>query len=178
MSGYPPIFSEVTSEDINKLTSLIQMSVTHPNPDTLAQATVVGTANADLPPPTGFVGLLNMYSPVVPAEGNVFVAEPDGRVRVKIAAYINIVAYADIKHSVNNSTVGAAFAIQRGGSTIYSARSVHAKMPNAGDIGHLSGNGLVLTQPEDIIGIGIASNLSGTIKIRASTIVYSVRRLV
>ena len=177
MAGYPPLKGSTLSQaELSLLTSCIQVSITHPEPESSAQVAVTGQGTTNLVPPTGFVQLLNVYSEVLNA-GPGFSVEPDGRVRVNSDVLIKVDAYADIKHSVNNSTVGAAFSILRNETLIYSARSVHTRMPNAGDIGHLSGIGVVQALKDDVIGIGLASDLSGNITVRTSSVVFVVVRL-
>lgn len=161
--------------DDDYLTSLAQVSVTHPADPTDAQVIVVGTGDPDLPPPAGFVSVESGYEKITEV-GKAFTVLPSGKVQINVKGYVKIDGYADIRHSVNNTTAGVAFSITRGGSTIYSARSVHTRMPNAGDIGHLSGDGTYLAEPGDIVGVGFASNISGTIQIRSSSLVFNMIR--
>lgn len=163
--------------EIDLLTSISQVSVTHPADPTDAQVTVVGTGNRDLKPPTGFVTLLNGYEPVVNV-GPVFSILADGRVQVNVRGYIRVDGYADVKQSVNATSVGVAFSIERDGVETFSPRSVHARMPNAGDIGHLSGEGAFLAEKGDIIGVGFASDKSGTISVSSSSLVFGFVRQV
>lgn len=154
-------------------TNVTQVSITHPSPAiTLA---VTGTGDADLNPSLGgFSTLLNGYEQVL-LTGTAFTVLTDGRVQVDRAGLIVINGYADISHTSNGTTVGAAFSIERGGSTVFSPRSVHARMPNAGNIGNLSGTGAVQAEAGDIIGIALASDVTGTISIRASSLVYEFK---
>jgi len=154
-------------------TNVAQVSITHPTPAiTLA---VTGTGDADLNPALGgFSTLLNGYEQALLA-GTAFTVLADGRVQVDRAGLVVINGYADISHTSNGTTVGAAFSIERGGSTIFSPRSVHARMPNAGNIGNLSGTGALDAEAGDIIGIALASDITGTISIRASSLVYEFK---
>jgi hypothetical protein len=45
-------------------------------------------------------------------------------------------------------------------------------MPNAGDIGNLSGAGSLAVVTGDIIGVALASDVTGTISVRASSLVF------
>lgn len=153
--------------------SVCQVSITHPvTPVTIS---VTGTGDQDLNPADGgFTTLLNAYSPAL-STGSGFTVLADGRVQVNKTGLVVIIGYADISHTNNGTTVGAAFSIERGGSTVFSPRSVHARMPNAGNIGNLSGTGAVDAQAGDIIGLGIASDITGTVNIRASSLVYEFK---
>ena len=154
--------------------NIAQVSVTHPSP--AYAVAVTGTGDNDLNPatfPSSFVTLLNGYSQAL-LSGPAFSVEPDGRVKVLIGGVVNVSAYADIEHSANNATAGAAFSIERGASTILSPRSVHAKMPNTGDIGNLAGGGAFSAVAGDIVGIALASDITGTLSVRASSVVFEM----
>ena len=161
----------VTGElTIKSEANICQVSITHPVvPSTVS---VTGTGSSDLNPADGgFVDVLNEYSQALIA-GQAFTILADGRVQVNRAGVVFVNGYADLSHSNNNTTVGAAFTIERGGSSVLSPRSVHAKMPNAGDIGNLCGGGTLAAETGDIIGLALASSVTGTINIRASSLVY------
>ena len=148
---------------------MCQISISHPDPAVLV--TVVGTGDKDLNPADGgYVPVLNAYESVL-VKGDAFTVRPDGRLQVNRTGLINASAYADISHSSNNSAIGAVFAIERNSVVTFSPRAVHARMPNAGDVGHLSGVGLIDAQAGDIIGIAIASSVSGNISLRSSSII-------
>jgi hypothetical protein len=147
----------------------IQASITYPVVP--AAFSVTGTGNTELNPLSGgYVLVTDQYASVF-LRGNTFEMTTDGRVRVLKNAAIKIIAYLDLKHSSNNSTVGAVFAIDRAGGTIYSSRSVRAKMPTAGDISNISGVGMLQALAGDIITTAVASNLSGTVTISTSSVV-------
>lgn len=153
--------------------SVCQVSITHPSP--AYTVAVTGTGDDDLNPDTyssSFVTMLNGYEEAL-NEGGVFTVDPDGRVRMLTNALVTITAYADLEHSANNSTAGAVFSIERGASTILSPRSVHGRLPNAGNIANLAGGGALHALAGDIIGIAIASDITGTISVRASSIVFT-----
>lgn len=153
--------------------SVCQVSITHPSP--AYTVAVTGTGDDDLNPATyssSFVTMLNGYEEAL-NEGGAFTVDPDGRVRMLTNALVTITAYADLEHSANNSTAGAVFSITRGGSTELSPRSVHGRLPNAGSIANLSGGGALNALAGDIIGIAIASDITGTISVRASSIVFT-----
>lgn len=148
---------------------IVQASITHPDPAyTIA---VTGTGDNDLNPANGgYVTALNGYSEAL-NEGSKFTVLADGRVRVEQDGVVKAVAYADVEHSANNATVGAAFSIERGVSTILTPRAVHSKVPNTGDVGSLSGTGSFTAVAGDILGIALASDITGSISIRASSLV-------
>lgn len=152
--------------------NLCQVSITHPTP--AITLSVVGTGDKDLDPavyPSNFVTLLDGYEQQL-NKGTVFETLPDGRVKILVSVYVTVTAYADIQHSANNTTAGAAFSIERGAVTALSARSVHAKLPNTGDIGNISGVGSFVAEAGDIVGIALASNVTGNFNIRASSLVF------
>lgn len=153
--------------------NICQVSITHPTPPvTIA---VTGTGDQDLNPANGgFSTLFNKYEQAI-FSGTAFTVLADGRVQVNRNGIVVVNGYADISHTNNGTTVGAAFSIERGGSTVFSPRSVHARMPNAGNIGNLSGTGAVDAQVGDIIGLALASDVTGTISIRASSLVYEFK---
>lgn len=161
--------SELT---INATANICQVSITHPDPDFTVSLT--GTGDPDLNPANGgFVDVLNGYTQALNS-GSAFTVLADGRVQVNTAGVIMITGYVDLSHPNNNTTVGAAFSIERSAVTVLSPRSVHAKMPNAGDIGNLSGGGTLLAEVGDIIGVALASNVTGNVDIRASSLVYQM----
>jgi hypothetical protein len=147
---------------------VLQLSITYPI--TPAAIVVVGTGNASLQPPTGFYSVLGHYLPVL-ADGVTLSATGDGQALLSRDALLVVTAYLDVSHSMNNSTVGVVFRVDRGGSIFYSGRSVHAKMPNNGDIGNISGVGVLQALAGDKIGVAVASDNSGTITIQTSAIV-------
>lgn len=155
--------------------SILQMSITHPNP--AYTLTVVGTGDIDLNPSvyaSSFVTAYNSYS-FVSSRGWKFQATGDGRILINEDSECVITAYADVSHSANNSTVGAVFSIERNGAILLSARAVHAKLPSQSDIGNISGVGSSLgdlrLKRGDILSVAFASDKSGTISIRSSSIV-------
>lgn len=147
----------------------VQVSITHPDP--AVTVAVTGAGDADLQPPTGYETVLNAYEETA-NRGDVFTVNASGQIQVNVAGLIEIQGYADLTHSSNNATVGVAFSITRGGGTVYSDRAVHTRMPAAGDIGHLSGGGLLQAEAGDLISIGVASDITGTISLRTSSLVY------
>lgn len=151
---------------------IAQVSITHPAVDYFV--TVVGTGTADLNPSLGgYVTVLNGFTEVLNKNG-AFITLADGRVQVLKPGVVQITGFADVAHSVNNAHVGAAFSVTRSGVTTLSARAVHAKVPNAGDIGNISGTGTLLAQAGDIIGLALASSASGNVSIRSSSLVFKL----
>lgn len=167
-------FDDTTPDElkVNVSANICQVSITHPSVPFVVSVT--GTGDADLNPANGgFVDVLNGYTQALNA-GNAFTVLADGRVQVNIAGVVMVNGYADLSHPNNNTTVGAVFSITRGGSTTYSPRSVHSKMPNAGDIGNISGGGTLIAEVGDIIGLAIASNVTGNISFRSSSLIYNL----
>lgn len=153
--------------------TLAQVSVTHPA--VAATVAVTGTTDPDLNPVTyvaSFVEVLNEFSQQY-LEGTKLEVQADGRIKALVDCKVHVDGYLDLTHSVNNATAGAAFVVTRGGTPVLTARTVHSKMPNAGDIGHLSGNGMVTLLAGDIFGLALASDLTGTLDIKSSTLTFT-----
>jgi len=153
--------------------SVAQSSITHPSPAILVPVT--GTGDPDLNPVDGgYVPVLNEYS-IALEEGNGITVLPDGRLQFNRDGVAVVTAYADISHSSNNSTAGATFVLYRGGATVFSGRSVHARLPNAGDIGNVSGVGSLNVLSGDILGVAFASDITGSLSIRTSSLVAQLK---
>jgi len=149
---------------------LLQMSITYPDP--AITFSVTGTGDIELnPADNNYIQLLNVYEETLHI-GDKFTVNNDGSVTINQRGLVKIDAYLDLSHSENNTTVGAVFAIERNGVVSYSARAVHNKMPNSGDISNISGNGSFIAEAGDIVSIAVASNLSGTIRPHTSTLVF------
>ena len=176
---FPPVYGAYTKKQVIDIAtnavgikgfSMIQVSITHPDPEFIVP--VVGTGNQDLDPDNGgFYDILNGYSQVY-LNGDAMSVLADGRVQFLVDGKVDAKGYADVSSDTNNSTAGICFSIERNGSTIYSARSVHSKMPNSGDIGHLSGFGDLDVLAGDIVGAAIASDKSGDISIKSSSLIF------
>ncbi len=152
--------------------SFAQTSITHPSPPVLVS--VIGTGDQDLNPANGgYVVVLNEYQPIL-QEGTGISILADGRVQFNKTGIAIVNAYADITHSANNTTVGATFSLERGGVSVLSSRAVHERMPAAGDIGNLSGVGGLNVQAGDILGIALASDRTGDVSVRASSVVIQL----
>lgn len=157
--------------------SIIQVSVTHPSPE--FEVAVVGTGDVNLNPSiyaSSFVDALNGYE-FIAMRGAAFSFVADGRILVERSVDVIIDAYADVTHSSNNSTVGVVFCIERDGQRILSSRAVHAKLPSQSDIGNISGVGASVGELSlrrgDIVGVCFASDKSGDITIKTSSIVIT-----
>lgn len=162
---------------VNRKALIAQVSVTHPYPAVLIPVT--GTGDKDLSPITyasSYVSVLNAYQPALNADG-AFTTLSDGRVQVNYAGFIQVSGFADVSHSNNNAHVGAAFTIERASVVSLSPRAVHAKVPNAGDIGNISGTGSLQAEVGDIIGIALASDVTGDISLRSSSLVFDWKGL-
>lgn len=149
--------------------SLIQLSVT--NPVTPANVSVTGTGSNLVIPPDGYVPVLNYYQQVL-ISGSAIGITGTGFALIQRDMLLKIDAYVDLSHPANNATVGVVFCIIRGGVTSFSDRAVHAKMPNNGDIGNIAGTGTIYALAGDQIGVAVASDITGTVRIRSSSIVY------
>ena len=149
--------------------SLLQLSIT--NPVTPAALVVTGTGNHLVIPPTGYLPVLNHYKQVLLVGVGIGVTAT-GLALIQRDMLLKIDAYVDAEHSANNATVGVVFYILRGGSTVFSARAVHSKMPSGADIGNIAGTGTLNALAGDQVGIALASDLSGTVRIHASSLVY------
>lgn len=150
--------------------SICQVSITHPSPD--YSVSVTGTGDNRLNPANGgYVSVLNGYAQVLNS-GTRFTTNADGRVTVNAAGVVDVTAYVDVFHSSNNSSVGAVVSVERNGTTTYSPRAVHSKATNAGDIGNISGGGVLDAQAGDILGIALASDNTGNITIASSSVVF------
>jgi hypothetical protein len=148
---------------------MVQISITHPDPEILIAVT--GTGNAGLNPADGgYVQILNAYTQVL-NKGSAFTVQPDGRLLINKTGLIKLTGYLDATHSANNATNGVSFTLERNSVVNYTPRAVHLRMPNAGDIGHLAGVGIVDAQVGDILGVAIASNITGNISLRTSSVV-------
>lgn len=153
---------------------IAQVSITHPAVNYFV--TVVGTGTADLNPALGgYVQVLNGFAETLNKNG-AFITLADGRVQVLNGGVVQITGFADVSHSENNTNVGAAFSVTRGGFTTLSARAVHSKLPNkllTGDIGNISGTGTLVAQAGDILGLALASSTSGDVSITSSSLVFN-----
>ena len=96
----------------------------------------------------------------------------NGGLRATIAGTYHFDGWLSCRHTANNATVGAIFGVKRGGSIIAtSPRPTPAKMPNAGDIGLISGTGLVTLEIDDVVVPLIATDNQGTVTVNNSTLV-------
>lgn len=96
----------------------------------------------------------------------------NGGLRATVAGTYHFDGWLSCRHTVNNSTVGVVFGIKRGGVIIgTSPRPTPAEMPNADDIGLISGTGLVTLAVDDVIVPLIATQNVGTVTVNNSTLV-------
>lgn len=149
--------------------NIAQMSISHPT--TPITVSVTGTGSDDLKPSDGgYVNILNAFTSALTRGTNVTVLA-DGRFQFNAPGTVVVTGFADLTHSVYSSTVGVAFAFTRSGVTTLSARAVHSKMPAAGDIGSIAGVGTIEVLAGDILGLAVASDKTGTISLRSSSLV-------
>lgn len=149
-------------------TSAVQVSITHPVP--AFTVAVTGTGDKELVPTTAtFVDVLNGYSEIVNF-GSTFTVLADGRIQANKNVVCLVDGYADVTHSANSATVGVAFSIEKSGVRYVSGRSVHARVPNTGDIGNISGNGIAVLAQGDILGLAVASDVTGNVSFKSSTL--------
>lgn len=152
-----------------------QVSITHPSP--AFTIPVTGTGDEDLDPSVyaaNYIDVLNGYSEAF-NNGNVFSTLADGRMQINASGTVIISGYADISHSSNGATVGIVFSIERGAAMVLSPRAVHTRMPNAGNIGNLTGMGALSVVTGDIIGVAVASDTTGSVSFRSSSLVYEFK---
>lgn len=178
-SGFWSQISGLINNNFNRAKEsqqICQVSITYPSPEFTVSLT--GTGNTDLNPAiygSSFVTLINGYNLHL-NKSDVFNVRADGRVEVLAAGTINLTSYFDMKHSANGSTLGMVYAINRGADpTIFSARAVHARFPSSSDIGHLAAVGIYQAQAGDILGVAVASDNSGTVSVRTSSLVFEYK---
>ena len=149
---------------------MIQMSITHPSPAALVAVT--GTGDKDLDPASGgFVDIQSEYSTTY-QYGDTFTVLGNGRVLVNTSCQLKVGGYLDCSHSANNSHIAVTFALVRGGVTTLSSRAVHSKVPNTGDIANIAGGGFLEALAGDEIHFTGASDNTGDISLRSSSIFY------
>ncbi|AUR83188.1 hypothetical protein NVP1032O_08 [Vibrio phage 1.032.O._10N.261.54.F5] len=96
----------------------------------------------------------------------------NGGLRATVAGTYHFDGWLSCRHTVNNSTVGVVFGVKRGGVIIgTSPRPTPAEMPNADDIGLISGTGLVVLEVNDVVVPLIATQNQGDVTINNSTLV-------
>ncbi|AUR87665.1 hypothetical protein NVP1103O_08 [Vibrio phage 1.103.O._10N.261.52.F2] len=96
----------------------------------------------------------------------------NGGLRATVAGTYHFDGWLSCRHTVNNSTVGVVFGVKRGGVIIgTSPRPTPAEMPNADDIGLISGTGLVVLEVDDVVVPLIATQNQGDVTINNSTLV-------
>ncbi|AUR82220.1 hypothetical protein NVP1022O_07 [Vibrio phage 1.022.O._10N.286.45.A10] len=152
------IFGEmnVTTDETNTVTFGAGQTTAD---DTLLPITV-GTTYFEVP---GYAG--GIQDGLVYDAGN-------GGLRAAVAGTYHFDGWLSCRHTVNNSTVGVVFGVKRGGSIIAtSSRPTPAKMPNAGDIGLISGTGLVTLEIDDVVVPLVATDSQGDVTINNSTLV-------
>lgn len=141
----------------------------------------ITTANPTLTPPTGFVLEAGYAIEDIQDRNNHFTIV-NGELQLQNLSagsdyYIIGDGFLSASHSANNSTVGLVFGFTRSGSTTLTPRVVVAKFPNQGDIGTLSGGGMIgddgsqfYLQNGDKVGVYIGSDNTGTVNIDASNL--------
>lgn len=78
---------------------------------------------------------------------------------------------ASLRHSQNTTTVGILFAIRRNGIIVANTPSpVPSRVPNIGDIGTISGEGLSTLLAGDSVEVYVAANKVGVVSIQNCTI--------
>lgn len=96
----------------------------------------------------------------------------NGGLRATVAGTYHFDGWLSCRHTVNNSTVGVVFGVKRGGVIVgTSPRPTPAEMPNADDIGLISGTGLVVLEVNDVVVPLIATQNQGDVTINNSTLV-------
>lgn len=146
-----------------------QVAITYPvSPANIA---VTGTTDSLLKPADGgFVTILNHYVSHL-VKGTTCTVEADGRIKVHLAGLYRVSAYFDVSHSVNGSTVGVTVSRERLAAETLSDRSIHAKLPNNVDIDNITGIISFTAEVDDIIGIAVASDTTGTVNFTTSIVI-------
>lgn len=127
--------------------------------DTLLPITV-GTTYFEIPGYSGNISNGVVYDAI------------NGGLRVTAAGDYQASGWASVRHSGINAAVGIVFGIKRGGTIIAtSPRPTPARVPNSGDLGLISGEGLVSLLVDDVLVPLIGSDTAGTITINNSTLV-------
>lgn len=157
-----------TLEPFAKQQDFGQVAITYPDPAVVIAVT--GTGDPELNPVDGgFVSVENAFESNL-FFGDTFEFTTDGRIKVLRPGKFKISAYMDLTHSVNNATVGVTATIERATVLNLSGRSIHAKFLNAGQIANLVGIVAFDALADDIIGIAVASDLTGNITFTSSII--------
>lgn len=96
----------------------------------------------------------------------------NGGLRATVAGTYHFDGWLSCRHTANGATVGVVFGVKRGGTIIStSPRPTPAKIPNGGDLGLISGTGLVTLAIDDVVVPLIATDTAGTVTINNSTLV-------
>jgi len=95
-----------------------------------------------------------------------------GGLQAPVAGHYKFSGWASVRHSANSATVGIVFGIWRDGTFLAaSPRPTPARIPNTGNVGLISGEGLADLLAGDVIVPLIGSNVAGTVTINNSTLV-------
>lgn len=95
-----------------------------------------------------------------------------GGLHATVAGVYKISGWASVRHSANTSSVGVVFGIFRGGALIAtSPRPTPTRIPNGGELGLISGEGLVTLEVDDVIVPLVGTDTVGTVTINNSTLV-------
>lgn len=171
-NGFWSTLVAIINNNFTKLFSrghFAQVAITYPV--TPALIAVTGTGDTTLKPSDGgFVSVLNHFLSHL-VKGTTCSVEADGRIKLHLAGLYRVSAYFDISHSANGSTVGVVVSKERNSTVTLSDRSIHAKLPNNVDIGNITGIVSFAAEIDDIIGVAVASDISGNINIITSIIV-------
>lgn len=124
---------------------------------------LIGTGSTHFIGNTGFQavpGYIGMAS-------NGFTFDVDGNAIIPVNGYYKADGYLTVFGSANNDTVGIKFSFN---GSILSPRPVNTRMPNAGDYGLISGNGIFYATAGTVVGVAIASDRNTTLTIPSSTV--------
>ena len=191
MSSFPPFITTV-DKTAYLLNSIVPVAIGSMviNPTDNATVTVTGTGTTSLLPSAGYVSITQYIgnsftqpsTPLFSVTGGklVFSGLDSTRKYVMTAD-----GYLDCSHSANNATVGVVFTLTKSGVTSYTPRVVHARLPNSGDIGNISGCGIIGSKASsvyltsgDSFGVVLASSTSGTVSITSSNITFTLYTIV
>lgn len=104
-------------------------------------------------------------------EGLVFDAG-NGGLRATVAGVYHFDGWLSCRHTVNGATVGVVFGVKRAGAIVAtSPRPTPAKMPNGGDLGLISGTGLLTLEVNDVVVALVGTDAEGDVTVNNSTLV-------
>lgn len=96
----------------------------------------------------------------------------NGGLRATVAGTYHFDGWLSCRHTANGATVGVVFGVKRGGAIIAtSPRPTPTKLPNGGDLGLISGTGLLTLDINDVVVALVGTDTQGDVTINNSTLV-------